>query len=161
MRKFLPFLLIFIFAFMAIAGDGTWTRNAVKSSMGDKIYFTCTVDSIDTLESNWFDLDEYDGVDWSSYPLNYSLYMNSAATDTPLVDCFVYGTNDGTNEFIVDTLFADDSLETVRPKNADFNSIKADKYKLIIYGKVAGAGQSHNNGPNTSVSIIFPLYKRE
>jgi hypothetical protein len=146
---------------MLIAGDGTWTRNAVKSDMGDKIYFTCTVDSIDTLESNSFDLGDFDGYSWSTYPLNYSIYMNSADNDTPLVDCFIYGTNDGSNWFTVDTLFESDSLETVRSQTADFNDIKADKYKMIIYGKEKGDGEAHNNGPNTSVSIIFPLYKRE
>lgn len=160
MRKFLAFLLIAILAFGLIAGDGTWTRNAVKNSMGDKVYFTCTVDSVDTLESNWFELSEYDGVDWSTYPLNYSLKMNAAENDTPLVTGYVYGTNDGTNEFIVDTLFTRDSLETTRPQKADFNSIKADRYKIILYGRIA-KDSGCNNGPMTSVSIIFPLYKRE
>lgn len=131
----LIFLTLAVLILQAYAGDGTWTRNAMRSSQpyGDTYRFTCTVDSIDTLTSSAFKLGKYDGVSWTTLPF-WVQYTATSAAGSPKLTGYVQGSMDGTNWNAVDTLFTDATSETRTVTSYDFNNKKFPQYRILIYG---------------------------
>lgn len=150
----IAFLLIFVLMLPLVAD--TWISNAVESKVsgdGMTLTFACSVDSVDTLTSNVFDLSNYNEDSWSTYPINYQLY-NTSTLGKPRLTAYIYGTMDNSNWFVADTLFSTDSLETVRYKTADFNNKKAVLYKMIIYGTTG-------NRSDTGLNLIMYFYRKD
>lgn len=153
MRKFIAIFLAILLSIGLFAGE--WQRNAVDSDMGEdkKVYFECTVDTLDTLESNQFTITEFNDADWSTNGVQYLRNMTSPILK-PRVTVEILGTNDNQDWAVVDTLFKDDSLQTVDYMESDLNNTKAHQYKMRIINE--------DTGPSgTDVKIIFYFYRQD
>jgi hypothetical protein len=167
-------ILLFLFEW-SYAGDGTFTRNAQRQkNPGEIIRFTCTVDSLDTLTSNRFDLEKYqnsywgvtldstrldDTYDWYN-PIRFPFkvqYQALSAVAAPRVTAYIQGSVDGTNWFNVDTLFSDFTSEAITRADINLNNQKVPWYRLLLYG-ITG---SPPNRADTIFDLFIYAYQRE
>lgn len=160
------FAVLLFFCEYSFAGDGTFTRNAQKySNPGLRLRFTCTVDSLDTLTSNTFDLEKFQNANWGAatdtaqvgqLPFKVQ-YQATSTLGAPRLTAYVQASMDGTNWFNVDTLFSDFTSESITRADLDLNNQKYPYYRLLIYG-ITG---SPPNRSDTIFDLYFYAYQRE
>jgi hypothetical protein len=149
----LAFIVTLFLITGAMAGDGSWTNNAVKSysNYNEIIRFTCTVDSLDTLTSSAFQLGKYDHLSWTSLPFSLT-YQATSTAGTPKLTIYVQGSMDGTTYAAVDTICTDYVAETLTKTTLDLNNIKYAYYKIIVYGVAL-------NNSDTAFDMRLLLYQ--
>lgn len=152
--------LLLLFPGLMLAGDGTWATNGnaykIPHYPGEIKYFECTVDSVDTLTSNYFSLGKWDAVYWGTpqdtVPKGYIVagdtsyyadqqrspfklqYQASSTLGSPKITGYVQGSFDLTNWVNVDTLFTDLTSESLTRADLDLNNEKYPWYRVVIYG---------------------------
>ena len=128
-----------------VFASGSWTNDAVKvtgfegEKQGSMLTFTCSVDSVDTLTSSTFSLAKYDGYKelYSSQEVSIETpyaYIATSAAGSPKITCYIQGSYDESNWFVVDTLCTDLTSETLAKSTAQLFRYHVPYYRAIVYG---------------------------
>jgi hypothetical protein len=149
-NKILILLTLFLMIFIQseVTAQSAWTtgKNASVSKMnsGDGGYvvtFQGTLTAAtDTLTSTVFSLTEYDQENLTTYPYIYGALLNGTSTATRKVSCQVLGSFNDSDYFVVDTIQASDSINTIIKKTFDINNYKVPYLKLIFFGTSGNSG---------------------
>lgn len=173
-------LLVMIMALAALA-SGSFTVNAVKETGfgSDQWHWTATVDSIDTLSSYSFQLNDYLDAYWGSpmdtvtvvdtsanwtmpkshfmglipKPFRYQLNCASVGGSVKLT-IYIDGSLDGTNWHRVDTLATNYATETPSTGTVNLNNGKFHYYRIYILGVAT-------NGSDTTFDLRLFGWQRK
>jgi len=153
MKKLLLILLLLV---ALVLGASEFTTDADWDKAphnGQTLTFVCSVDTNTSATSEKFSLAKYDGVSFTTYPIGCGWTLTSTAAK-PYVTAEIYGSMDGSNWFIVDTVLSNDSSEVATYEEIDLNNKKAVWYNLKITGQTG-------NRSDTEGELIFYFPEEE
>lgn len=127
MKKLIGFILFSLTIFSGVFAQTTFTATVEAGNDG----FMLSGSSVGRatagyVESQAFGLSRYDGFSFATYPFTVTYDANTAGDTTYL---YVYGSNDNSNYFIVDTL-ASVVSSTAASTTANFNNKKYKYWKV-------------------------------
>jgi hypothetical protein len=116
------FTLLFTFFILTAI---SFSQESVKTFDDDGSYYvksSVAVAGADTVYSTSFSAPEYDGVDFTTYPINYTKTLTSTS-DKPHITTTIQGSFDDVTYYTLDSLGAvGDSAETNQTGTLDLNS---------------------------------------
>lgn len=138
MKQIIIGLLLLVLSALAQT-DGTWTTNAEVTNLtqGKVVKFTFALDSVGTLNSNSWEVSEFDDYLWATETIQAS-YKLTSANGSPKITAVIQGSMDNTNFAVIDTLFSAITGEAQAFCNTDMNSIHAPYLRLQLVGVAAG-----------------------
>ena len=130
------FLITLITVWEVQAQTSSWSKNAQEEILqnGKIIHFTGVIDSVDTLTSKIFTLTKFDAESFYTYPLTYNLKLAGGTVSTQKISVELWGTLDGTNWKVIDTLSYRDSSTSLIATTANLNNLKYPKIKVHVFG---------------------------
>ena len=145
-------------ALFLVFGLTAHTLTVTKSyeSISGKVFtFSGTLESADEDTSGIFDLSQFDA-DWGELPFTYQVDIESDSgyIDSLNMQIDIYGSLDGVNWHLVDTLFSLEAhpfIDTTLAGASDFNNLHYPMYQAYI-------NQLADNGTDSTFSFQVDLY---
>lgn len=133
---FICLLLLASFAYADFLSGGN--GKVQKLDQGHALYFGLEATATEACTTNAFTLSGYDSDSFASYPVPWA-YIGSAEGDSVAVKAIIYGSYDGTNWAIVDTLGTSLTAVVLTKATKDFNNVKMPFYRIIFTGLAANS----------------------
>ena len=137
------------------------TANVTADKQKDALLISYPTTSVPSVAvhrySNWFTIQGYNGVDFSTSQINYTKLLTSD-TAKPRITTIFEGTNDLTNVYALDTLgIVADSIETAQKGVLNLNSANGSNhfYYYRIHQKAEAGGFTDNPADATAQTELL------
>jgi len=148
-----------LFCLLALPPDSpaqmTTGFNPLLSRNGALVEYRGTVTGVQSLTSNYFTFEDFDGESFVTYA---PTLIRQLTGDTVYVTTYVIGSHDGQNWFRVDTLATADSVTGWKSGTMNFSNLKFPLYALEVKGDTT-TGKFNNKTAGFTVAIY--AYKRD